>query len=135
MKTPPRPPRESETLDSAPVLAAADELVVQSVAKLDRSALGIAVGIVCGAVIFLATNFLVFKGGAHVGATLSLLSQYFYGYTVTFAGSFVGLFYGFAFGFALGWLTAFLRNFVIKIYLFSAKYKERLVSVNDFLDQ
>ena len=131
MKTQAREP-DDKNLDSP---ALADELIIQSVAKLDRSALGIAIGIVFGAVIFLATNFLVIKGGASVGQNLSLLSQYFYGYTVTFAGSVVGLLYGFASGFVLGWLTAFLRNFIIKIYLFLAKYRERMVSVNDFIDQ
>ncbi len=44
MKTPARLPRESENLASSPA-STVDELLIQSVAKLDRSALGIAVGI------------------------------------------------------------------------------------------
>lgn len=111
-----------------------DELLIQTFAKIDRSALGVAVGVLSGAGIFLATNFLIFKGGARVGATIALLNNYFFGYSVTFAGSVVGLIYGFVAGFILGWLVAFLRNFVIKIYLHIIKFKGRVASASNFLD-
>jgi hypothetical protein len=57
-----------------------------------------------GAGLFLATNFLVIKGGHNVGAHLSLLAIYFPGYSVSFWGSIVGFFYAFVLGF-LGGLT------------------------------
>lgn len=127
---------------SAPKIAAkipaasapADELLIQTIAKIDRSAFGIAIGVVFGTGIFFATNFLILKGGERIGPTLTLLNQYFYGYSVTFTGSLVGLFYGFAAGFALGWLMAFVRNFLIIIYLHIAKFKGRIVAVNNFID-
>ncbi len=92
-------------------------LIIQSLAKLDALALGISVGTLFGLVNFLATIFLIIKGGETVGPNLALLSQYFIGYEVTPIGSLIGLFYGFVSGFVLGWLIAVLRNFVVAIYL------------------
>lgn len=111
-----------------------DELLIQIIARIDRSALGVAIGSVFGAGIFFATNFLILKGGERIGQNFALLNQYFIGYSVTFAGSFVGLIYGFVSGFMLGWLIALIRNFVIKIYLHIAKFKERVSAVGSFLD-
>jgi hypothetical protein len=111
-----------------------EKLIVQSLAKLDKVALGISLGTLFGLVIFFATNFLVFKGGDLIGPNLALLSQYFIGYEVTFTGSFIGLFYGFVSGFILGWLSAFLRNTIVAIYLHILKIKGSMSAVNDFID-
>ncbi len=110
------------------------ELIVQSIAKVNQAALGIALGSQAGLGIFLLTNFVIVKGDALLSSNLALLNQYFWGYKITFAGSLIGLIYGFISGFILGWLIAFIRNFVIKIYLFIARYRERLISVNKFID-
>jgi len=123
----------SETKSSS-TSALSNEIIIQTVAKIDRTALGITIGILFGAGIFFITNFLILKGGDQPGLRLSLLNQYFFGYTVTFTGSFIGLFYGFITGFILGWFTALLRNFVVGIYLFIAKFKARMISVNNFID-
>ncbi len=73
--------------------------------KLRVRALGLAVGIVWGMGIFVATLWSSLLGG---GKTLVLLSAYYYGYTVDFGGAFVGLLWGFVngavFGLAVGWL-------------------------------
>lgn len=114
--------------------ATTDDLIVQSLAKLDGLALGISIGTIFGLVTFLATNLLILKGGEQIGQNLALLGQYFIGYTVTFAGSLIGLFYGFVSGFVLGWLTAFLRNFVVSIYLHILKIKSGVSAVNDYID-
>jgi hypothetical protein len=114
--------------------APTDEVLISSIAKIDRSALGIAIGSVFGLVIFFATNFLIFKGGNQIGPTLTLLNQYFFGYSVTFTGSLIGLIYGFVSGFIVGWFAAFLRNFIINIYLYIAKFKGRMIAVNNFID-
>lgn len=110
-----------------------DELIIQAFAKLDKTALGMAVGIICGAAIFAATLFLVFKGGARVGPNLALLGQFFIGYRVTLIGSVIGGAYGFVFGFVIGWLTAFLRNFFVATYVYTVKLKTNLLSINDFI--
>lgn len=111
-----------------------EELIVQSLAKLDKIALGVSVGTLFGLVIFFATNILVFKGGDHIGPNLALLNQYFIGYEVTAVGSLIGLFYGFVSGFMLGWLSAFLRNAVVAFYLHLLKIKSSMTAVNDFID-
>lgn len=112
----------------------ADRLIIQSLAKLDKTALGISVGAVFGVAIFFATNVLIFKGGDVIGPNLSLLGHYFIGYDVTFSGSLIGLVYGFISGFVLGWLIAFLRNSVFTIYLHVLRLKSNLTAANDFID-
>ena len=58
--------------------------------RLNATVHGIVFGLVFGLIIFLATNFLVLKGGGVVGPNMSLLNQFFLGYRVTFGGSFIG---------------------------------------------
>ena len=111
-----------------------DQVIIKALAKLDGLALGIAVGLLFGLVIFLATIVLVMRGGEVVGPNLGLLSNYFIGYEVTFAGSLIGFIYGFISGFILGGLIAFLRNSVIGIYLHMVKLRTSVDAVNDFLD-
>ncbi len=84
---------------------------------LNAKVLGLALGVICGLGIFIATNWLVIKGGDRVGPHLQLLGQYFIGYRVTFFGSLIGAGYGFAVGTlcggAIGWIynrIAAMRN-------------------------
>jgi len=112
----------------------AGEQIVQSLAKIDSLALGVALGTVFGLGIFLVTNLLIYKGGETVGPKLALLGQFFPGYRVTFGGSLIGLLYGFVSGFALGWLIAVIRNFIIKIYLHIINLRQKMAAVNDFID-
>lgn len=84
---------------------------------LNAKVLGLALGVICGLGIFIATNWLVIKGGDRVGPHLQLLGQYFIGYRVTFFGSLIGAGYGFAVGTlcggAIGWIynrIASMRN-------------------------
>lgn len=111
-----------------------DELIIKSLAKLDSIALGVSLGTLFGLFIFLATNILILKGGEIIGPTLQLLSQFFVGYEVTFAGSFIGLLYGFASGYLLGWLIAFLRNGIVSLFLLTLKIKSNVSAANDFID-
>ena len=114
--------------------AAADKVIIDAFARLDRTALGFAVGTLCGLSVFLATIFLVLKGGEIVGPNLALLGQFFYGYTVTLPGAFIGLVYGFVTGFALGWFIALLRNTLVIAYLVALKTKANLTSSLDSID-
>ena len=111
-----------------------EELIVQSLAKLDGKALGIALGLLLGLGIFTATNFLIIKGGHVVGPNLALLSQFFIGYEITFSGSLIGMIYGLMAGFVIGWLIAVIRNFVVTIYIHVFKLKGSMSAVNDYLD-
>jgi len=77
---------------------------------LNAKAVGLALGLICGLGIFLATNLLIIKGGDPIGPHLSLLSQYFLGYRVTFLGSLIGFAYGFAVGTISGALISWIYN-------------------------
>lgn len=128
MKTTKRTTQKGVKLD------ATDQLIVQSLARLDGIALGIALGTVFGITVFLATVILIVKGGDVIGPNLGLLSQYFIGYDVSYSGSLIGLGYGFAFGFLLGWLIALLRNVVIAAYLHLLRIKRNISAVGDYID-
>jgi tetrahydromethanopterin S-methyltransferase subunit G len=113
---------------------ATQELIVQSLAKLDGKALGISIGLLLGLVVFLATNFLLYKGGDVIGPNLALLGQFFIGYEISFSGSLIGMIYGLIAGFIFGWLIAFLRNLVVTIYMHILKLKGSMSAVNDYID-
>ncbi|MFQ5738778.1 MAG: methyltransferase domain-containing protein [Acidobacteriota bacterium] len=112
-----------------------EELIVRTFSRLSAVALGLSVGVVVGSVVLLATLFLVWKGGATIGPHLSLLSQFFAGYSVSAAGSAIGWAYGFGVGFSVGWLTAVLRNLGIRTYLMAFKFRADLESVNEYMDR
>jgi hypothetical protein len=79
-------------------------------AKVDRFALGAALGTVTAAVLFFASIFLVLKGGPHVGKNLKLLGQYLPGYEASPRGALLGIPYGLVVGFIVGWTLAVVRN-------------------------
>lgn len=114
--------------------SAAERVIIEAFARLDRTALGLAVGTLCGLGVFLATIILLIKGGEVVGPNLALLGQFFYGYTVTITGAFVGLVYGFVVGFVAGWLIALLRNALVSGYLIALKTRANLTSSLDSID-
>ena len=114
--------------------SSADKAIIQAFARLDESALGLAIGAIFGLAIFVATMLLLLKGGDPLGPNLALLGQFFIGYTVTTKGAFVGLLYGFICGFILGWLTALLRNFVLHAYLRIVKTRANLLSYYESMD-
>jgi hypothetical protein len=87
-----------------------NELLFSTVLRLNAKVIGLAMGLLCGLAVFVATNWLVIKGGERVGAHLQLLSQYFIGYRVTFWGSFIGFAYGFALGTLGGAFVGWVYN-------------------------
>jgi hypothetical protein len=93
-----------------------DRVIEIAFAKIDPLALGVAVGVVSGLGIFVASAILLLRSGPVVGPTLSLLGNYLFGFEVTWAGAVVGLFEGGMFGFAMGGLAAGLRNLALKSY-------------------
>ena len=88
----------------------ADKIVMTRLLRVSAVVQGIVSGLIVGLGIFIATNWLVLKGGRVVGPHLALLSQFFIGYRVTFAGSLIGFGYGFVLGFVLGYAIAWLYN-------------------------
>ena len=91
-----------------------EERLFSGVLWLNAKILGLSLGLLFGLVIFIATNWLVLKGGKVVGPHLQLLSQYFIGYRVSFFGSFIGFAYGFAVGTLSGSLIGWIYNRITK---------------------
>jgi hypothetical protein len=92
-----------------------EKLVLTRLQRLNATAQGVVTGIIAGLGIFVATNWLVLKGGDKVGPHLALLGQYFIGYRVTFAGSFIGFAYAFVVGFIIGYLVARIYNWIVDL--------------------
>jgi hypothetical protein len=78
--------------------------------RLNALASGLVAGLLAGLGLFVATNWLLLKGGQPIGPHLALLGQFFPGYRVTFAGSLIGFGWGFGFGFAVFFSGAWLYN-------------------------
>ncbi len=89
------------------------ELVQTRALRLNAAVQGIVTGLVAGLAVFIATNWLVLKGGDVVGAHLALLGQFFIGYRVTFFGSLMGFGYAFVVGYGVGYLVARIYNAIV----------------------
>jgi hypothetical protein len=89
---------------------ALERVILSRLIILNAKVYGLVVGLIAGLGIFIATNWLVLKGGRQVGPHLSLLSQFFIGYRVTFWGSLVGFVYAFFCGYAAGYSIAWIYN-------------------------
>jgi len=99
-----------------------NEALFKGALLFDAKSMGLVLGILFGLVIFVATNWLVLKGG-HVtdageyvvGPHLQLLSQFFIGYRVSFFGSIIGFFYGFAIGSISGVIISWIYNKIVNL--------------------
>lgn len=111
-----------------------DEAIIRTFTRMDKLGFAMAVGSVSGLLIFIATLWLIIKGGEVVGPNLQLLNQYFIGYSVTVKGAFIGMAYSFLWGFLFGWLFAYLRNLSLAIFIYRVKRKTELLSFRDFID-
>lgn len=89
-----------------------EEVILTRLVRLNAKIQGVVVGLVAGVGLFMATNWLVLRGGKSVGLHLSLLGQFFIGYSVTFSGSLVGFAYAFALGFVIGYSVARIYNWI-----------------------
>lgn len=87
-----------------------EKQIEKAVVLLNAKLLGVVVGLLFGSILFLATIFLVIKGGPGVGTHMMLLANFFPGYRVTFFGGIIGFFYAFLVGFLSGVLLGFVYN-------------------------
>jgi hypothetical protein len=90
-----------------------ERIVMTRLLRVSAAVHGGVTGLIAGLGIFIATNWLVLKGGRVVGPHLVLLSQFFIGYRVTFVGSLIGFGYGFVLGFVVGYAIAWLYNHLL----------------------
>jgi hypothetical protein len=97
-----------------------EEVVVARFLRLDALMQGVVNGLIAGLALFVATNWLVVQGGQPgpsgeivVGPHLSLLSQFFIGYRVSFVGSLIGSAYAGICGFVVGYCVASMYNWFV----------------------
>jgi hypothetical protein len=90
-----------------------EQLIKQAVLRLNGNVLGFVIGTIFALGVFLATNWLVLKGGEVVGPHMQLLDQFYWGYSVTFVGSFIGAAYAFVTGYVVGLLIGWIYNAVV----------------------
>ena len=86
------------------------ELVRAAVVRIRARVMALVFAMVGGLGLFVATLWLVIRGGPDVGKHLALLGNYFPGFEVTWAGSLVGFCYGALLGAAIGWCIASIYN-------------------------
>ena len=76
--------------------------LLDRVIRFNLIAIAVTMGLMAGAILWLATVILLFKGGENVGLHLGLLGVFLPGYAVTWPGAWLGLFWGFVAGAASG---------------------------------
>ncbi len=100
-----------------PVLNAQElQQVARALARMNEQGWGLAIGLLFGVSLLVATVTLVLKGGQVVGPHLGLLSVYFPGYSVTLLGGMVGFFYAFAVGYGIGRVVSAIYNRLIPLF-------------------
>ena len=97
-------------MTNRPAEASEEDLIRRAVARLRAGVMAIVFGMVCGTGLWLATAWLLIRGGHNVGLHLGLLRNYFPGYSVSWPGSFIGFFYAAAIGAAAGWSLGWIYN-------------------------
>lgn len=90
-------------------------ILERAMLRLNGRAWGIAMGLLLGLGLFLATNILVLRGGPNMGQHLGLLSIYLPGYRVSVVGSVLGFVYMFVIGYGLGRLVGSLYNRLVSL--------------------
>ena len=94
------------------------QILRPAIARLRASVIAVVLGLFGGFGLFTATVWLVIRGGpehegqAIVGPHLSLLSNYYPGYSVTWGGAFVGFAYAAVTGAVVGYSVAWVYNFI-----------------------
>lgn len=81
-----------------PALGDARGTMLARVIRFNLIAVAVSLGVVGGALLWLATAMLLWRGGSNVGVHLALLGVFFPGYTVSWGGAWIGLFWGFIAG-------------------------------------
>jgi len=86
------------------------EILAAHVARLRASVMAATFALLGGVGLFVATAWLLVRGGDPVGPHLALLSNYFPGYAVTWGGAWIGLGWGALVGGVTGWSLASIYN-------------------------
>lgn len=90
--------------------AQTENVMASAFAQLDPIALGTALGVVLGSVVWFSTTVLLLRGGQLVGLHLRGLGHYLPGYDVSWGGSVIGAVEAALLGFLLGAVLAWIWN-------------------------
>jgi protoporphyrinogen oxidase len=94
-----------------------EAMLESAFAPLDATALGVAAGVVCGALLLLASILLLARGGQNVGAHLALLGHFLIGYSMSWPGILLGTAEATVLGGLLGWGFARMHNLFLSAYV------------------
>lgn len=89
-------------------------IIRRAVVRMRARIMAVVFAMVGGLGVWVATAWLLVRGGSNVGEHLILLRNYMPGFSVSWPGSFIGLFWGALFGAAIGWLFAWVYNQVVE---------------------
>jgi hypothetical protein len=84
--------------------------IESALVRINARAWGVAMGLLLGLGLFLATVILLIRGGPNMGQHLQLISVFFPGYSVSWLGSVVGFIYAFVVGYGLGRVIGVVYN-------------------------
>ena len=107
--------------------------ILLAFAPMHKAAFGMAIGIV-GALVMAMLTLVAIVSERAGRFPLHYLSQYFYGYDVTWTGVVVGAGWAMFVGFVAGWFFAFCRNLVLATNVFLIRTRAELAQTRDFLD-
>lgn len=79
--------------------------------RLNPKALALTSGIFWGLAVFITTIWLLILGAP--GKTISLLGNFYFGYSYSWGGAFIGLIWGFIDGLICGFIFAWLYNLLL----------------------
>ena len=92
-----------------------DREVMHAIARLKAGILGLVFGLIFGVGLFAMTAILLIENGPNTGLHLSLLGNYFIGYSVTWKGAFIGFLWAFALGALIGSSIGIIYNRIVRI--------------------
>lgn len=97
---------------AAPPPPSVDEAVIlrRAIARLRALVMAVSFGATGGVSLFVATVWLLVRGGPNVGQHLGLLGYYLPGYSVSWPGAVIGLAYGTLLGAVIGAAIALVYN-------------------------
>jgi hypothetical protein len=120
-------------MTQAGAVAQSESEPVVAFLPLHKMALGIAFGVAAALVVFLMTAIYIVRN-PQGAPDISLLRNYFAGYSVSWAGAFIGAAWAGFTGFVCGWFLAFVRNFALATQLVLLRARAELQQTRDFLD-
>ena len=129
------PSRINVSVDAAITEESEEKVIEVAFAKIDPLALGVAVGLVSGIGIFLASAVLLLKSGPLTSPNLSLLGNFLIGFEPSWKGALIGLGEGGCAGFMVGAFAAALRNWALKVYAQFVRWRSEVDRGRDLLDK